>query len=286
MSLFGRKRAGSRGDSYDYWVTATELMSAVVLVFILIGMLALLRAKDEEQETAACEGDLKICNDKLGNAEAIKAQLAACQLASKESQDALVSCVASLAACQAEKDAILSTNQQCAKLRSQREEIDRAIRAFLRSMGMDVDAAAGVVKVDTKLLFTTGSDVLRDEGKAALNDLVPKYAAAIMRPDVRDAVRRVLIEGHSSRLGGDAVNMRLSSLRALSIYEHLRSGLPEFPQKADFLKLLTPAGRGELDAGGSETSDRAADRNVELRIEFNVPDAVTVPVDQLPPVRQ
>ena len=183
MSLFGRKRSAGRGEGYDYWITATELMSAVMLIFVLIGLVALLRAKDEEQETAACEGDLKICNDKLGNAESIKAQLAACQLASKESQDALVSCVASLAACQAEKDAIISTNQQCAKLRSQREEIDRAIRAFLNSMGLDVDAAAGVVKVDTKLLFTTGSDVLRDEGKAALNALVPKYAAAIMRPD-------------------------------------------------------------------------------------------------------
>jgi outer membrane protein OmpA-like peptidoglycan-associated protein len=284
MSLFGRKRAGSRGDSYDYWVTATELMSAVVLVFILIGMLALLRAKDEEQQSAACEGDLKVCNDKLGNAEQVKAQLAACQLASKESQDALVSCVASLAACQAEKDAILSSNQECSKLQNQRAEIDAAIRAFLKKMGLDVDGAAGVVRIDAELLFETGSDLLKDQGRKKLDEIMPGYANAVMQPSVRGAVRRVLIEGHSSRVGGDVFNMRLSALRALAIYEHLRTRLPPFADKKEFLELLTPAGRGELDSKGGPDSDLQEDRSVELRIEFKLPDPVTVPVDQLPPV--
>jgi outer membrane protein OmpA-like peptidoglycan-associated protein len=286
MSLFGHKRSSGRSDGYDYWITATELMSAVMLIFLLIGLVALLRAKDEEQEAAACEAKLAICIEQTTECADAALELASCRADLAVVTEERDSCEAAREGCRIELDALKSSTQECSKLQSQREEIDRAIRAFLKKMGLDVDGAAGVVRIDAELLFETGSDLLKDQGRKKLNEIMPAYANAVMQPSVRGAVRRVLIEGHSSRVGGDVFNMRLSALRALAIYEHLRTRLPPFADKEEFLELLTPAGRGELDSKGGPDSDLQEDRSVELRIEFNLPDPVTVPVDQLPAVPQ
>ena len=282
MSLFGRKRSAGRGEGYDYWITATELMSAVMLIFVLIGLVALLRAKDEEQETAACEGDLKICNDKLGNAEVAARELAQCREGSGELKRALDECGVDLASCTQQRESCRQFNEQCSALGDSSRQINEALKSIGGSLDLDVDTKSNTVRLDANLLFPSGSDSLSDEGKAALIALIPKYSAVILMPEVRGSVRRVMIEGHSSRIGSDLLNMRLSTMRALKIYEFLTAGVPPFPEREAFLKLLTPAGRGELDAKGSPNSDLPEDRTVELRIEFFLP----LPIATLPdPIR-
>lgn len=268
MNGLRNKRNGNAGDGYDYWITATELMSAVMLVFILLGLVAMLRAKDEESKRSGADTALAVAKREIAEVRrSAAADLAQC----RSEVGTMESCDADLKKCRGDYAALLSTNEACAKLGEKQRKIDDSIRSIAGALGVEMEVSSNSVRLDANLLFPTGSDSLSQEGETALLALIPKYAEVILMSEVKDSVRRVMIEGHSSRLGGDLLNMRLSTTRALRIYEYLTSKLPPFPEREEFLKLLTPAGRGELDATGGPDSDLPSDRTVELRIEFFVP---------------
>ena len=276
MSLFGRRRAKRGGSGYDYWVTATELMSAVMLVFILLALIAMLRAKDEERALAAFQKDCESLRESIE-------VLQSCEKARDAAVAARDASQAALRQCEADRDARVSTEQACVRWLNDRDKVNRAVEDFLKKTKFNSEVTAGVVRIPAEVLFETGSAVLSRDGKRTLRDLIPLYATAIMQASVRDAVKRVLIVGRSSKVGDDFVNMRLSVARAIAVYEFLVRGLPQNVRPVpEFLRLLTPAGRGELDATAGEGIDDPRDRTVDLQIEFNLPDPVSVAPRDLP----
>jgi outer membrane protein OmpA-like peptidoglycan-associated protein len=103
------------------------------------------------------------------------------------------------------------------------------------------------------ILFGTGSETCRlTEKDLAHLELVKTFLNA-------DSAGRVYVTGHADNTGGEALNMKISLLRAESVKQHLlQAGIP-----AD--KIIV-AGKGELEPVSDNDTDegRAKNRRVEI----------------------
>lgn len=133
----------------------------------------------------------------------------------------------------------------------------------------NIDKTTGRLIVSEKTNFDYGAATLKEEGKQNLDIIMPLYANAIfgLTPEQQSRIDRIVIEGHTDRMGSYTSNMALSSQRANAILAHVDS-MPEFAYKQQFLQKLTAVGRGENDAITPDEVANTDDRNVVIRFEF------------------
>lgn len=133
----------------------------------------------------------------------------------------------------------------------------------------NIDETTGRLIVSEKTNFGYGAATLKEEGKQSLDIIMPVYAKAIfeLTPEQQSRIDRIVIEGHTDRVGSYTSNMALSSQRANAILAHVDS-MPDFAYKQQFLQKLTAVGRGENDASTLDEVANPNDRNVVIRFEF------------------
>lgn len=138
-----------------------------------------------------------------------------------------------------------------------------------KGISANIDKKTGRLIVSEKTNFGYGESNLKDEGKQSLDIIMPVYAKAIfdLTPEQQSRIDRIVIEGHTDRVGSYTSNMTLSSQRANAILAHVDS-MPEFAHKQQFLQKLTAVGRGENDASTPDEVANPDDRNVVIRFEF------------------
>ena len=136
-----------------------------------------------------------------------------------------------------------------------------------KNIEVKVDAKTGDISVTDSVLFAQNQAVLTPEGKLMLQKFIPQYSAAIYGLDEsqRKQIARIAIEGHTSREGIYMYNMTLSLERANAVVQFVND-MPEFKNKAGFLNMLTPVGRGFIEA---DRVAQAADRKVMFRFQFH-----------------
>ena len=136
-----------------------------------------------------------------------------------------------------------------------------------KNIEVKVDAKTGDISVTDSVLFAQNQAVLTPEGKLMLQKFIPQYSAAIYGLDEsqRKQIARIAIEGHTSREGTYMHNMTLSLERANAVVQFVND-MPEFKNKAGFLNMLTPVGRGFIEA---DRVAQAADRKVMFRFQFH-----------------
>jgi outer membrane protein OmpA-like peptidoglycan-associated protein len=121
--------------------------------------------------------------------------------------------------------------------------------------GADIDAVgaigAGVqISLDAAVLFDTGKYVLRDEAKGELDraaDAIREHPGA-----------RVVVEGHTDKVGSSASNLKLSNDRAAAVRDYLASVLPKVQFRI--------AGYGETRPVASNDSEEGRQRNRRVDI--------------------
>ncbi len=149
--------------------------------------------------------------------------------------------------------------------------VSESIINKLKQEGIDanIDPKTGRLMVSTDTNFDFNSADLKAQGKSDLDTIIPIYAEAIftLKPEQINSIDRILIEGHTDKVGSYASNMTLSSQRANAILTYIDS-MDEFQYKDRLLNKLTAVGRGENDATGPDDSENPADRKVVIRFEF------------------
>lgn len=139
--------------------------------------------------------------------------------------------------------------------------------AQANNIDVEVDPETGDVSVRESILFDFASATLKPEGKAFLNDFIPTYSQIILsRSDFDEAVKLIVIEGHTSSKGKDDENMLLSLERAHAVMKHILAPGLKVQEKPRLIRKLIAAGRGEIEA--DQTKDSSADRRVLFRFEF------------------
>lgn len=150
--------------------------------------------------------------------------------------------------------------------------VSQTIEQSLKEKGIDVnvDKKTGRLILSSDTNFEFGQATLSQKGKNDLDVVIPVYAEAIfgkLDAEQLKSIERIVVEGHTDKVGGYAQNMTLSTQRANAILSYI-DAMSAFNHKPDLLQKLTAVGRGENDAIGVDETQNPSDRKVIIRIEF------------------
>ncbi|KZY84129.1 hypothetical protein A3741_30320 [Oleiphilus sp. HI0069] len=143
----------------------------------------------------------------------------------------------------------------------------QAISEQLNADGIqaEINPETGDITIMDNILFGHDSAKLSAEGVKFLKRFIPLYARGIYKnPDAAEEVVRVIVEGHSNKVGDYGYNMQLSLLRANAVMQNILSF--EFPHQTKLMNKLTVTGRGETEANQKVATK--ADRKVMFRLQF------------------
>ena len=139
-----------------------------------------------------------------------------------------------------------------------------------KNINIKVDQQTGDISITDSILFDLNKSTLNEEGRNFLTRFVPIYSQVLFEKlpsEQSKQVSRIIVEGHTllSPTGQYAPNMQLSLNRAYAVAAFVES-MPDFSHKDEFLKKLTPVGRGYLD---SKPYNHPEDRKVIFTFQFS-----------------
>ena len=246
----------SHDTAVDFWMSYSDLMAGLVLLFILLlfGALFVLKSRVESQQ------------QKL-EAERQRVQII---------QERVETTQRKLEELEADVKKVLGV----------RAAILERIRSRFETVGGDIefDDSTGAIRLGSDILFKEGSAKLTSRGQATLDNAMPIYLDALLGdPALAEHVDRISIEGHTnSNYGGSKdptqaylYNLRLSQNRAYNAMEYLlRSDLKA---KRDLRRLLVANGfsssRLIRDVKIGE-EDKVRSRRIEIRFRLKDEEAL------------
>lgn len=294
----GKRRLISK-DAGEYWISYSDMLSSLLLVFMLAVTFSiyqyysLLDIKTKEINAQKAELDkaqisLVKQQDELETTRVTlmgkEEQLAAVQIQLDQQKDDLHAAQTALKTKEEEQATLqLQLAAQQEVLGSQQKQIDELLglrTAIIKdlsqalakaSISANVDAQTGDIMLDSRLLFETGKDQLAEAGRAELLRLIPVYLEVLLRPEYRDYVAEIIIEGHTDSKGSYTFNLQLSQQRALNVATFCLEmpGLSK-DQRTLLENILTAKGRSYADRifNPDGTENMEASRRVEIKFRL------------------
>lgn len=130
-----------------------------------------------------------------------------------------------------------------------------------------IDSTLCIRFQEPSMLFDEGSDHLKNNFEVILDDFFPRYIAVLNRPQYRDNIEEIRIEGHTNTNGGYYSNMKLSQDRTRAVLEYCFSLMPD--NDIEWLKGLVTA-NGLSSSHLIMTSKGEEDKDLSRRVEFRV----------------
>ena len=218
--------------------------------------------KDQNQQ-------LKTQDEKLKDQEELLAQLAS---KLKDQEATLNSQQAAL-------------NEKTALLKDQQAQIDQIIgvkadviealkKEFAKNnINVDIDTQTGAMTLESSVLFAYDEAELTEEGKQALEQVLPIYCKVLLQEDYMKYLAEIIIDGYTDTDGDYSYNLQLSQQRSLAVAQYLLDIQGNFlnsDQSQDLQEYLTVNGHSManpvLDANGNV--DKDASRRVEVKFRL------------------
>lgn len=129
-----------------------------------------------------------------------------------------------------------------------------------------IDSTLCVRFQEPSMLFDEGRSELKKRFKDILDDFFPRYVAVLSRPQYKDNIEEIRIEGHTNSNGGYFSNMELSQDRTRTVLQYCLGIMPM--EEREWL-------RGLITANGLSSShlifkDGVEDKDLSRRVEFRV----------------
>jgi len=241
-----RKRASERSGGQDYWQSYSDMMAALLLMFVLIMALVLLQSlRTFEQKNKDLElQQLTI----LAQEEELDAQ----RLILAQQEENL--------------EQVKGELNQVTKMVGVKSDIIAALQEEFKNtnLAVKVDEQTGAITFDTGIFFTVGSAEIRGEGAEFLRSFVPQYLSVLLEGEYKDMIAEIIIEGHTDLTGTYMYNLDLSQRRAYAVSQFCldeTNSVLEADQIQLLRSILTANGRsfsnpiylktGEIDAEAS-----------------------------------
>ncbi len=133
-----------------------------------------------------------------------------------------------------------------------------------------IDSTLCIRFQEPSMLFDEGKDILKPKFKDILDDFFPRYIAVLSRPQYKDNIEEIRIEGHTNTNGGYYSNMKLSQDRTRAVLQYC-FGLMDVNDIIWLKGLVTANGLSSshliLTKDGEENKDLS--RRVEFRVRTN-----------------
>lgn len=293
--MAGKRQKGERFAEPSYWQSYSDMMAALLLIFVLIIAITLAIYKQKTTDLERTQMELNAAKQKLDQAseeldlarvdlenyrneiEASKHDLEDSLLKLQEAYDAAALTKEELAAAYLEIDEargeLESTRSQLQDIVGVRTDIIGELQSKFNNSNMKVDAQNGSISFSSDVLFQFGSANLTNASKATLTEIIPMYLDVLLQDQYRGYIAEIIIEGHTDTDGSYKHNMDLSSERASSVARYILdpdNGLS--PQKIEQLQsMLTINGRSyssPIYVAGTGEIDMAASRRVEIKFRL------------------
>lgn len=229
-------------EDVDYWMSYSDLMAGLVLVFILLLVFFIAHSKknlEEQQEILAIK---------------------TAELANKDKQLNII-------------------DKDIERILGIRAEILRRVKTRFQQSGSEVtfDAKTGAIRLGSNILFEEGSARLSGVGKQTLGRVIPIYYEALLGDEkLREHVEQIVIEGHTNSNYSQEhrderaylFNLRLSQKRAYEAMEFIvEEGVGESYQAKSLLAANGYShSRPILDESNIEDKERS--RRIEIRFRL------------------
>lgn len=274
---------------HSYWQSYSDMMAALLLIFILIIAITLAIYKQKTTalektrlELGEAQAQLNLTMDDLEKSKAeieksneeLATSLAELQQAYE--QAALTQEELNKAYLEIEdaRNELTVTQNELQDIVGVRTDIIGALQSAFNNSSMKVDAQTGSITFSSDVLFRYNSATLTAESRKTLKEIIPMYLEVLLQDRFRDYIAEIIIEGHTDTDGGYRSNMELSYERANAVAGFCldkKNGLSE--EKIDQLqKLLTVNGKSwsnpvYISGSGGEV-DMAASRRVEIKFRL------------------
>ena len=289
-----RRRNREAFGEHSYWQSYSDMMAALLLIFVLIIAITLAIYKQKTVDLEQSQNSLGVARQELDDARKDLAHeyRAAIEESNRELESSLAElqqAYANAALTQDElnkayleienaRNELTSTKQELENIVGIRTDIIGALQSAFNNSSMSVDAQTGSITFSSDVLFPYGSSALSAASQSTLREIIPMYLDVLLQDNFRDYIAEIIIEGHTDTDGSYEMNMELSHGRAYSVAKFCldsRNGLTE--DKIEQLRgLLTVNGRSYSnpiyvkDDLGSFTDeiDMAASRRVEIKFRL------------------
>ncbi len=287
-------------SEHSYWQSYSDMMAALLLIFILMIAITLAIYKQKTNDLEQTRLDLSAAQEQLDatrtDLENSKADLEQSKTDLELSNQELAASLAELK--QAYDNAALTEEElnnayleienaqkELATTKSElqdivgiRTDIIGALQSTFNNSSMSVDAQTGSIAFSSDVLFSYNSATLTAGSKNSLQEVIPMYLDVLLQDQYREYIAEIIIEGHTDTDGGYTGNMELSYNRANAVANFClddKNGLSK--SKIEQLQqLLTVNGKScsdpiyVKDATGADTTeiDMEASRRVEIKFRL------------------
>lgn len=293
MSRKRRRRASH--EEHSYWQSYSDMMAALLLIFILIIAITLSIYRQKTVALEITQADLDAAKIDLENyraeIEASKAELEKTLLDLKKAYEDAFLTQAELDAAYLEIDNAKADLNQAyqdiedaqAELAFTKTELQNIIGIRTDIIGelqkkfddssMSVDAQTGSITFSSDVLFEYGKANLTTASKNSLKEIIPVYLDVLLQDAYKDYIAEIIIEGHTDTSGSYKSNVELSANRAMAVAEFCldkKNGLDE-EQIERLQTLLTVNGRSyssPIYKPNSTEIDMNASRRVEIKFRL------------------
>ncbi len=176
-------------------------------------------------------------------------------------------------------------NEKTALLKDQQAQIDQIIgvkadviealkKEFAKNnINVDIDTQTGAMTLESSVLFAYDEAELTEEGKQALEQVLPIYCKVLLQKDYMKYLAEIIIDGYTDTDGDYSYNLQLSQQRSLAVAQYLLNIQGNFlnsDQSQNLQEYLTVNGHSManpvLDANGNV--DKDASRRVEVKFRL------------------
>ena len=252
--MFNRRSKLREAPKADYWVSYSDLMAGLLMVFILLLFSVLLLNKRE--------------------VESREAEMDARDMELTEQREQLASA----------RGDLVDLRTNVAELLGVRAALLLRLTERFEEVGGDIsfDDATGAVRLGSDILFDEGEYDLTSDGEDALREFVPIYVDALLGDtELRLSVDRITFEGHTNSnyyAGGSAAdgylyNLNLSQQRAQAAVEFvIEEELMPYEEARQLLSAVGYSSARPILADGVEDLD--ASRRLEIRFRLRDEEAL------------
>lgn len=130
----------------------------------------------------------------------------------------------------------------------------------------NIDSTLCVRFQEPSMLFDEGDDKLKRNFQLILDDFFPRYMEVLMRPQYKENIEEIRIEGHTNSNGGYFSNMELSQNRTRAVLQYCLNMMS--PENVEWAKALITA--NGLSSSHLIMKDGKEDKELSRRVEFRV----------------
>ena len=270
------RRHKSNDEETSYWLSYSDMMAALFLIFVLIISFTMLQSKKqyEEKEKELLAQQTVIENQKNEMEE--QKELFTEQKEELEKQKSLVEqqgkeLAEQKGVVEQQKVQMDAQQKQLDKIIGVRSQLITALRDEFEGseLSVYVDPQSGAITFDSSVLFDKAQFAIKDEGELFLNQFLPRYFNVLLKDEFQQYISEIIIEGHTDTTAGYIYNLELSQQRALSVAKYcLDENLSSLSkvQIEELQKILTANGRSFSNPIYNE--DGSVNMEASRRVEF------------------